>query len=655
MANQLFASIEWRVDDSELDTTEKKLTSIEDSLKEINDPNALASINREFEELNHVIDTSSLTFSEMGKAVEQYQSIALKAGVESPVGQQALNNAAELKDRMDNVTVSVDMLSRKGVALQAALEIGTGITAGYGAFIGLTQLAGSESEKFEKALTKLMAVQTTLSSIEQIQLSLRNKSILSLQLKNFWTDAQTMSTTLLSGAMKKLNVSTKAATIATKGLAGVFAASGIGLLVVGVNALINKFMKGAKQAEEYTEHQKELEEQIQATADAIDRQSESLNQSVLALEFATRRQIIAAKEMGKTQFQLDQIMIDSLKLKLKLYQADLVESKKVLNTFGEINKMAAQMAGQPGAPTPIDAEQIQMASDNVNDLRNSITDLELTIEMAEVDLKLRREGQAASDAAKAFADAQKNKIITYDTWLGFWLSGMSQYIQTIWDVDAEAENAFQRQVERDRKAFESRKMLYGQLEGLDKDMIESASTAIDDVMEDQDAQLSLRLEMTSAAFKVLESAIIGFGEVTGADAKKQFRIAKAFNLAQAVINTAGAVISQINTPNLLDVASGANFKKAAVAAAIGGAQIIKIATTQFRESGSSGSDTGAVQSIISNLSGVSGNNIEGADITTDLGDVTGSDQTPMGQPVLVVDSFTKVFERQRKIESLGSI
>jgi len=177
MSKQIIATVKFNTDTKELEAAEKQLSKIEDSLKEINDPNAAGQLEKAFKQLNMVTDESLLSFSEMGKAVEQYQTIALKAGITSPIGKEAIERAGNLKDKMDEVTTSVDILSKKGQGLQTALQLGAGLTAGYGAFLGVTTLLGKESENLQKAFVKLQAVQTVLASLDQIRLALGKERV----------------------------------------------------------------------------------------------------------------------------------------------------------------------------------------------------------------------------------------------------------------------------------------------------------------------------------------------------------------------------------------------------------------------------------------------------------------------------------------------
>ena len=109
---------------------------------------------------------------------------------------------------------------------------------------------------------------------------------------------------------------------------------------------------------------------------------------------------------------------------------------------------------------------------------------------------------------------------------------------------------------------------------------------------DDRAVLDSKYKMTNDTI----NALIGLNDLFSAknekDARRQFKINKALSLAQASIQTFQAVTGALTAGgNPIKLATGAQFVEAGIAAAIGGANIAKIAGTQF-DSGSVPSDGG---------------------------------------------------------------
>ena len=105
-----------------------------------------------------------------------------------------------------------------------------------------------------------------------------------------------------------------------------------------------------------------------------------------------------------------------------------------------------------------------------------------------------------------------------------------------------------------------------------------------------------KVKMAGDAFGALGSLVSAFSAQNEADAKKQFKINKAFNLAQAVTNTALAVTGALTAGgNPVKLATGAQFVEAGIAGALGVANIVKIAGTQFSSADAGGIDGGSGQ------------------------------------------------------------
>ena len=91
-----------------------------------------------------------------------------------------------------------------------------------------------------------------------------------------------------------------------------------------------------------------------------------------------------------------------------------------------------------------------------------------------------------------------------------------------------------------------------------------------------------RLQMASDVFGALGNLAQSFGTKSEKDAKRQFEVVKAFNLAQAIVATYTAVNNALTAGgNPAKLATGAQFVEAGVALAAGLANVIKIQQTKF--------------------------------------------------------------------------
>lgn len=100
------------------------------------------------------------------------------------------------------------------------------------------------------------------------------------------------------------------------------------------------------------------------------------------------------------------------------------------------------------------------------------------------------------------------------------------------------------------------------------------------------------LELTSDTFSALADLAGAFNTKNEQDAKRQFLIQKAFNLGAAITNTAMAVTGALTAGgNPIKLATGQQFVEAGIAAAVGAANIIKIANSRFGGGAGGGGNT----------------------------------------------------------------
>lgn len=240
--------------------------AVEDLNKDLKDTSKTASeastqgmdaFDQKLAELNQRLDDGGLTMREMTKLMREYQNLAAKAGTESPVGAQAIQNAAGLKDEIGDLKATTLALSSDFVGLDTTLQ---GIETGAAAFQGIQSaaaLAGVENEALVQTMVKLQAVQGLVNSVSIIANNLNKESILGLQLRNGLEKAKNFimtgsiapalagvaATQAQTGANVGLATATGGATTAMKLFRLALISTGIGAIVVAVGLLIANFDK----------------------------------------------------------------------------------------------------------------------------------------------------------------------------------------------------------------------------------------------------------------------------------------------------------------------------------------------------------------------------------------------------------------------------
>lgn len=212
------------------------------------------------QELNERLEAGGLSMRDMTKLMKEYQTLAAQAGQTSPVGQQAIENAGELKDTIGDLRAATTALASDTVKLDTALA---GIETGAAAFQGVQSaiaLTGVESSALTETMVKLQAAQGLVNAVQTVANKLQKDAILGIQVRsalqkaqNFIlygtvaaTQAEATATKVATGAKVAMTGATQGANLALKLFRGALIATGIGALIVGLGLLIANFDKVVK-------------------------------------------------------------------------------------------------------------------------------------------------------------------------------------------------------------------------------------------------------------------------------------------------------------------------------------------------------------------------------------------------------------------------
>lgn len=279
--------------------------------------NGMDQFEAKLQELNERLEAGGLSMRDMTKLMKEYQTLAAQAGQTSPVGQQAIENAGQLKDTIGDLKAATVALASDTVKLDTALA---GIETGAAAFQGVQSaiaLTGVESSALTETMVKLQAAQGLVNAVQTIANKLQKDSILMLQLRNLQEKGLGKSILQNSVFQKANNASTIAATAVTKLfggainqtsigfklLKGAIIATGIGALVVVVGTLLSKLG-------DWISSEKELKAAAEARQAALDA-------SILGIERESELAQARAELQGKSQAQILEIQRQGLEKKAK--------------------------------------------------------------------------------------------------------------------------------------------------------------------------------------------------------------------------------------------------------------------------------------------------------------------------------------------------
>lgn len=276
--------------DQAVNSLNKDVNNLQNTVQEGAGTDAFA---QKLTELNAKVEAGGLTMREMTQVMKQYQNIAAQAGMESPVGQEAISKASELKDTIGDLKAATTALSSDFKGLDTALA---GISTGAAVFQGFESaiaLTGAENENLVKSMQKLMAVQGVVNAITEVANNLNSDAILGIQLRTTYEKIYAQVVGNSTGAMKGLKLA--------------LAATGVGALVIGLGLLIANFDKVMDSIGGVSQRQKDLNATMDAYKSAAVDATMQTNKVKTSFELAregviSKEEALATynKELGST-------------------------------------------------------------------------------------------------------------------------------------------------------------------------------------------------------------------------------------------------------------------------------------------------------------------------------------------------------------------
>ena len=300
--------------------SDKKVKSLKEEMEdlkkaEVDLDKVNKDINKSFQQIYGDLQPLS---TRLGEAEDRMYELAL-AGKRNTEEFKALQaQVVSYRQTLISVDAEVDALAQRGGNLKAALELGSAVTAGYGAYQGVVALVGTENEALAETFIKLQAVQTVLSSIEAIRASLQKESMLITKAKVVWTKVATageyayataVGTT--TGAMKALRISMLAIPILA--------------IIAGIMALVGAIAY-------FTGEEAKAEEQNKRLNESFDKQNEALEANSRAFQRNAdnkRALMVSENATAEELFNFD---------KKRLLDEEIMRKKNMSFLVGMINK-----------------------------------------------------------------------------------------------------------------------------------------------------------------------------------------------------------------------------------------------------------------------------------------------------------------------------
>jgi hypothetical protein len=363
------------------------------------------SFDERLKELNDRVEAGGLNMRELTQVMKQYQTIAAQAGMESPVGKEALNAAGELKDKIGDLKAATTALSSDFVGLDTALagiETGAAVFQGFESAIALT---GVESEALVQTMVKLQAVQGVVNAVNTIAKNLNSDAILGIQLRNAATKIQNAfiventvatagnaaATTTMSVAQKAATIATNLGTLAMKALNAVIKANPIFLLIGALAAVAGAFIAFGDNSEEAAESNEKFNQSLVNGRKALD-------DSFAALQKHIQQRTQILKAAGATDAEIRDQEIQGLETLAKARQDARVKEQYA---FQNLRQRYNQMLEQGNE------DEAAKIREQLTQSRERYVSLSRQAKEYYNDIKFQRELDAAENKKKVEDNAKK--------------------------------------------------------------------------------------------------------------------------------------------------------------------------------------------------------------------------------------------------------
>lgn len=239
--------------------------------------------------------------SQLREAQQEVVKLSDKFGATSNEAQDAAKRAAELKASIGDAKGLIDAFNpdQKFMALSQSLG---GVLGGFTALTGAMGLLGVESEDTQKMLLKVqsaMALSQGLNQVGEAVQSFKNLGTV-IQSTTIFQKANNAATVAATTIQRAFGVSVVGTGRSFTILKGAIAATGIGLLIVGLAAAADALGVFSSSSDDAADSQANLNEQIQNVNESLGFQTAFLNRR-------QKEELALAKSKGANAKQLFEI------------------------------------------------------------------------------------------------------------------------------------------------------------------------------------------------------------------------------------------------------------------------------------------------------------------------------------------------------------
>jgi chemotaxis protein histidine kinase CheA len=271
----------------------------------------------------------------------QFEALALSSefGETSKEALEAAKRVAMLKDSIQDTSERIGLFD-PGKKFQVFANTISTAAGGVAALQGAMGLFGAESEAVQQSLLKVQSALALSQGLSVIADGAKDFQRLGafIQQSTIFIKANELATKAASITMKLFGVSVETTSVSFKVLKGAIAATGIGLLVIGLAEAISYMQNFTSATEDAAKAQEELNKKIAETA------KNALTAEQTALDNNTKLLVARAKAAGKSEEEIFKIEQDGRRLKAQALQRYYDEVKGADTKAAEEAKNALDSA-----------------------------------------------------------------------------------------------------------------------------------------------------------------------------------------------------------------------------------------------------------------------------------------------------------------------
>lgn len=366
----------------EVKQTENSVKSLNNNLKQIPEAISGGAIKEATNNLTGFNQQLGNATSASVRLTTQIRNLKNQIAQLEPGSQQFVKlsiEAAKLQDKVDRVNNRIRILASETKNLDALRLTATGIAGAFAAAQGAAALLGGENEDLQKALLKVQASLAVLNGLQAISETLNKKNAAAVVLSSIAQRAYAFVIGTSTGALKAFRIA--------------LAATGIGLIVIAIGALVTNWDKlseaiglSTKKLDEYRK------KQLEVIKEGIEKEVAARNENIKRIQEETEKQIEAtnARKGG----------LNDLKREIELLKAkgatdeDIFAKEQQIRTLelANIAKMQNALAGVAGAERILTQLQQKRL-----DITNEINAREIT-EDKRVSEERKKNAQETTDA-----------------------------------------------------------------------------------------------------------------------------------------------------------------------------------------------------------------------------------------------------------------